>query len=54
MGLSPIERQHAAAESEFFAAAANLPAPTTAVGNVTFFPKVNSLVINTKALKDLT
>jgi TRAP-type C4-dicarboxylate transport system substrate-binding protein len=37
-----------------FALAGNLPAPTTAVGNVTFFPKVNSLVINSKVLKGLT
>jgi TRAP-type C4-dicarboxylate transport system substrate-binding protein len=42
------------AESSFALAAANLPAPTTAVGNVTFFPKVNSLVINSKVLKGLT
>jgi TRAP-type C4-dicarboxylate transport system substrate-binding protein len=41
------------AESSF-ALAGTLPAPTAAVGNVTFFPKVNSLVINTKAFKDLT
>jgi Bacterial extracellular solute-binding protein, family 7 len=37
-----------------FALVGYLPAPTTAVGNVTFFPKVNSLVINSKVLKGLT
>ena len=42
------------AESSFALAAATLPAPTTAVGNVTFFPKVNSLTINAKVLKGLT
>jgi TRAP-type C4-dicarboxylate transport system substrate-binding protein len=41
------------AESSF-ALAGTLPARTAAVGNITFFPKVNSLVINTKVLKDLT
>ena len=37
-----------------FPIAGSLPAPTTAVGNVTFFPKVNSLVINTDAFHNLT
>jgi TRAP-type C4-dicarboxylate transport system substrate-binding protein len=37
-----------------FALAGTLPAPTAAVGNITFFPKVNSLVINTKVFEDLT
>ena len=41
------------AESSF-ALAGTLPARTAAVGNLTFFPKVNSLVINTKVFKDLT
>jgi TRAP-type C4-dicarboxylate transport system substrate-binding protein len=36
-----------------FALAGYLP-DATAVGNVTFFPKVNSLVINSKVLKGLT
>jgi hypothetical protein len=36
-----------------FALAGTLPAPTTAVGNVTFYPKVNSLVVNSKLLKGL-
>lgn len=30
------------------------PAPGTATGNVTLFPKVNSLVVNTEAFDDLT
>jgi len=37
-----------------FSVAGSLPAPTTAVGNVTFFPKLNSLVINTDVFKNLT
>ena len=36
-----------------FSVAGSLPAPTTAVGNVTFFPKVNSLVVNTDAFQNL-
>jgi TRAP-type C4-dicarboxylate transport system substrate-binding protein len=36
-----------------FSVAGSLPAPTTAVGNVTFFPKVNSLVVNTNAFQNL-
>ena len=36
-----------------FSLAGSLPAPTTAVGNVTFFPKVNSLVVNTNAFQNL-
>ncbi|HZD18472.1 MAG TPA: TRAP transporter substrate-binding protein DctP [Actinomycetota bacterium] len=43
----------AAAESSF-ALAGTLPAPTTAVGNMTFFPKVNSLVVNADAFDELT
>jgi TRAP-type C4-dicarboxylate transport system substrate-binding protein len=42
------------AESSFALAAPSLPAPTTAVGNITFFPKVNSLVINAKVLAGLS
>jgi TRAP-type C4-dicarboxylate transport system substrate-binding protein len=41
------------AESSF-ALATTLPAQTTAVGDVTLFPKVNSLVINTAVHDDLT
>jgi TRAP-type C4-dicarboxylate transport system substrate-binding protein len=44
----------AAAESSFTLAGGTLPAPTTAVGNLTFFPKVNSLVINTETLESLS
>lgn len=44
----------AAAESSFASAGGTLPAPTTAVGNLTFFPKVNSLVINTEAFEGLS
>jgi TRAP-type C4-dicarboxylate transport system substrate-binding protein len=36
-----------AAESEFALAGGTLPAPSTAVANLTLFPKVNSLVIST-------
>jgi TRAP-type C4-dicarboxylate transport system substrate-binding protein len=43
----------AAAESDFFLAA-DLPAPATATGNLTFFPKLNSLVINSKAFDELS
>jgi TRAP-type C4-dicarboxylate transport system substrate-binding protein len=43
-----------AAESSFTFAAGSLPAPTTAVGNLTFFPKVNSLVINTESFEGLS
>jgi hypothetical protein len=43
----------AAAESSF-ALTASLPAPTTATGNVTLYPKVNSLVINSDTLDDLS
>jgi TRAP-type C4-dicarboxylate transport system substrate-binding protein len=42
-----------AAESSF-ALAGTLPGPTTAIGNLTLFPKVNSLVINSDAFGDLT
>jgi TRAP-type C4-dicarboxylate transport system substrate-binding protein len=42
------------AESSFTFAAGTLPAPTTAVGNLTFFPKVNSLVVNTEAFASLS
>jgi TRAP-type C4-dicarboxylate transport system substrate-binding protein len=45
--------QVSAAESSF-GLAGTLPAPTAAVGNITFFPKINSLVINTEAFKDLS
>jgi TRAP-type C4-dicarboxylate transport system substrate-binding protein len=44
----------AAAESSFTFAAGSLPALTTAVGNLTFFPKVNSLVINTETFESLS
>jgi TRAP-type C4-dicarboxylate transport system substrate-binding protein len=44
--------QAGGAESAF-SVAGSLPAPTTAVGNVTFFPKVNSLVVNTDAFQSL-
>jgi TRAP-type C4-dicarboxylate transport system substrate-binding protein len=44
----------AAAESSFAFAAGTLPAATTAVGNLTFFPKVNSLVINAEAFESLS
>jgi TRAP-type C4-dicarboxylate transport system substrate-binding protein len=41
-----------AAESEF-ALAANLPGSSTTAANVTLFPKVNSLIINTEAYEAL-
>jgi TRAP-type C4-dicarboxylate transport system substrate-binding protein len=44
----------AGAESSFALAAGTLPASTTVVGNMTFFPKVNSLVVNTDAFDELT
>lgn len=44
----------AAAESSFTSAAPTLPAPTTAVANLTFFPKVNSLVINTEVFESMS
>ncbi len=42
-----------AAESSY-ALAGHLPAPTTAVGDVAVFPKVNSLVVNDEAFDALT
>lgn len=49
-----IKKEQIGGAESSFALAGTLPAPTAAVGNVTFFPKVNSLVVNTKAFKDLT
>ena len=43
----------AAAESDF-ALASSLPVPATATGNLTLFPKVNSLVVNTAKFEKLT
>ena len=42
------------AESSFALALVTLPAETTVVGNVTLFPKVNSLVINTDRFDELS
>jgi|Tabmets5t2r1_1033131.scaffolds.fasta_scaffold00449_4 TRAP-type C4-dicarboxylate transport system substrate-binding protein len=42
-----------AAESSF-ALGLGLPAASAAAGNITFFPKVNSLVVNTDVVKDLS
>ncbi len=46
-------RGHARTRRVRFAVSGTLPAPTVATGNVTFFPKVNSLVINADALDGL-
>jgi TRAP-type C4-dicarboxylate transport system substrate-binding protein len=43
-----------AAESDLAQAAATLPAPATATSNVTFFPRVDTLVVNTRVFAGLS
>ena len=42
------------AESDFAVANATLNTPTTATSNVTFFPRIDALVANSRALVRLT